>query len=81
MTLKQYDTIKLNDNHSYLIAYSVLLDKDNYFYLIDIDNHQNMMFCKYNNKSLELVNDSNIINKLLFKIGKEYFYKRNGDIS
>lgn len=64
--LNQDETLILDDNKKYSVAFSTMFNSENYVFLIDQDDYTNTIFCKYNNeKSLTEVTDSSIIEELL----------------
>ena len=63
--LYQSDVLTLNDNKKYVVAFSTEYNQNNYVYLIEKDDYTNAMFYKYEDSSLEKVNDSNTIQELL----------------
>lgn len=67
MMLRQGEVLTLDDNKTYSVVYTTILDDQNYAYLIEQDDYTNTMFCKYSNDKLEEVVESEIIEKLMFK--------------
>lgn len=64
--LNQGEILTLDDNKKYSVVYSTTYNNKNYVYLIDQDDYTNTMFCEFDNdKGLEEVTDSNIIEELL----------------
>lgn len=67
MMLRQGEVLTLDDNKTYSVVYTTVLDDQNYAYLIEQDDYTNTMFCKYSNDKLEEVTEPEIIEKLMFK--------------
>ncbi len=64
--LNQGEILTLDDNKKYSIVYSTEYNNKNYVYLIDQDDYTNTMFCEFDNdKGLEEVTDSDIVEELL----------------
>ena len=66
MMLNQGEILTLNDNKKYSVVYSTEYNNKNYAYLIDQDDYTNTFFCEFdNNKGLEEVTDSHVVEELL----------------
>lgn len=66
--LNQGEILTLDDNRKYSVVYSTEYNNKNCVYLIDQDDYSNSMFCEYdNNKGLEEITDSEVIEKLMLK--------------
>ena len=64
--IKEGSVITLGNNHKYNVIFSTVLNNDNYIFVSNIDNLIDSCFYKANNeKRLELVKDSKIIDALL----------------
>lgn len=63
--LRQGEILTLSDNKKYTVVSTTEIDGNNYVYLIDQDDYTNVMFCKFENDSLEEVVDSNLIERLM----------------
>ena len=64
--LNQGEILTLNDNKKYSVVFSTTYNNKNYVYLIDQDDYTNTMFCEYDNeKGLEEISDSNILESLM----------------
>ena len=63
--LKQGDILDLDDNKTYSVVYSTMIDSHNYVYLIDQNDYTNNMFCSYDNKILKEVVDPEMVERLL----------------
>lgn len=68
--LKQGSVLTLNDDKKYSVVYSINLENVDYVYLVDQDDYNNNMFCKYLDNQLERVSDSELIKKLLLEVNK-----------
>ena len=69
------DVITLDDNNEYVVASIANYENKKYYYLIDINNHQNILFCYEENETLVESIDKDINTKLL-----PLFYKNGKDI-
>jgi hypothetical protein len=65
--LNKGEVLTLNDNKQYTVVYSTEINFKKYAYLIELDNHSNMMLCEYNGNELEEVLDHNIIKEVVEK--------------
>lgn len=66
--LNQGEILTLDDNKKYSVVYSTEYNNKNCVYLIDQDDYTNSMFCEYdNNRGLEEITDSEVIEKLMLK--------------
>lgn len=66
--LNQGEILTLDDNRKYSVVYSTEYNNKNCVYLIDQDDYTNSMFCEYdNNRGLEEITDSEVIEKLMLK--------------
>lgn len=65
--LEQGNVLTLSDNKEYSIVFSTKYNNSNYIYIIDQDDYNNTMFCKFNDvdDELEEVTDKKIIENLL----------------
>ena len=68
--LKQGSVLTLNDNKKYSVVYSLNFDDSNYVYLVDQDDYNNNMFCKFYDNQLDKVTDSELIKQLLLEVNK-----------
>jgi len=59
------DILKLDDDNEYVVVNKVIYNNKNYYYLIDMDDPDNLMFCYEDNGDLVKVDDKELINKLL----------------
>ena len=65
MIINIKDTLTLDDNNEYVVASKVNYEKKVYYYLIDINNNKNLMFCYEDNGELVESNNKEINTELL----------------
>lgn len=65
------DLVTLSNNNEYIVVKKILLDEKDYVFLITKDGISDVMICKIQNDSLEIVKDENVINILLEKFRNE----------
>ena len=63
--MKIRDIITLDDNNKYLIVSKLYYNNKDYYYLVDINNPQNLMFCYEDKQDLVELTDRLLLNKLL----------------
>ena len=63
--MKIRDILTLDDNNKYLIASKAVYDNRTYYYLVDINNLQNTIFCYEKDDELVESKDKLINTKLL----------------
>ena len=57
MNIEIKDVITLDDNNEYVVVSKALFEGKTYYYLVDIDRPNNLMFCyEDNNELVESVN-------------------------
>ena len=74
--MKIKDVITLDDNNKYVITSKVNYKEINYYYLTNINNPDELLFCYEDNNDLVEITDKNITTKLLplfFKASEDYF--------
>ena len=59
------DILTLSNNAKYVVVTTVPYQGKNYVYLVNQDNNVDIMFCEYNDKTFEKVDDFETIKKLL----------------
>ena len=59
------DIITLDDNNKYVIASKINYKGNNYYYLVDINKPQNLMFCYEDKDDLVELTDKELTTKLL----------------
>ncbi len=57
--------LTLSDNNKYVVAKVINYNNKEYFYLVDINNNYNFMFCEHHENKVKKVLDLNIIKELL----------------
>ncbi len=69
------DVITLDDNNEYIIASKVNYDGKNYYYLVDVNKPENLMFCYEDNEDLVELKDKKLTTELL-----PLFYEASKDL-
>ena len=59
------DIITLDDNNNYIIASKIKYNDKNYYYLVDVNKSDNLMFCYEDKGDLVEINDKKLTTKLL----------------
>lgn len=66
------EILTLDDNKKYIVVSSRLVDNVNYVYLIDGNDYNNFMFCKFdNNNGLEEISEVNLLSRLMIEFKKD----------
>ncbi len=63
--------LTLNDNKKYVLVHQVWIDNIEYYYLAEIENPTNLMFCEVNGSKLKRVTNPEMIQKIVIQIGTE----------
>lgn len=63
--MEMRDIVTLDDNNKYAIISKINYEEKKYYYLVDINNPENLMFCYENKGDLVKLNDAELIKKLL----------------
>lgn len=69
MNIQVKDLITLSDKNEYVVVNKVQYEDENYYYIVDINNNQNLKFCYINNDELIVVKDRQLIMRLIYLIG------------
>ena len=69
------DIITLDDNNKYVIASKVNDGGNNYYYLVDVNKPENLMFCYEDKEDLVELKDKELATKLL-----PLFYEASKDL-
>ena len=69
--LEKEQIVKLDNGKEYVVVMIDNYDNNEYVYLININDNKEFMFCKHEGNSLEMVKDSDLIEKLLFIFTKK----------
>ena len=75
MNIDIKDVITLDDNNEYVVVNKVNYNDKNYYYLIDMEDSENLMFCYEDNGDLVEVKDKELTAKLL-----PLFLEKSNDI-
>lgn len=65
MNIDIKDTLKLDDNNEYVVVGKVNYENKYYYYLIDMEDPENLMFCYEDNGDLVELMDKDLTAKLL----------------
>lgn len=65
MTIGIKDTLVLDDHNEYVVISKINYDNKEYYYLIDINNDENILFCYEDNDELVEVVDKKLVTKML----------------
>ena len=65
MDLRLNDAVKLNDGNEYVIVSIAEYNNQNYYYLVDINNNENLKFFTKEENAMFEVEDGNIIQTIL----------------
>ena len=65
MTINIKDVLTLSDNNKYVVVGKASYESNDYYYIVDIKNPQNIKFCSQDNDDLVEINDYELINKLI----------------
>lgn len=65
MNIDIRDTLTLDDNNEYVVVSKVNYENRNYYYLIDMNNPDNLMFCYEDNEDLVELKDKELTTRLL----------------
>lgn len=63
--MEMRDVITLDDNNKYAIISKIDYQEKKYYYLVDINNPENLMFCYEDMGDLVKTNDAELIKKIL----------------
>ena len=59
------DVLTLEDNNKYVVASKINYEGKEYYYLVDINNPSNLMFCYNENDTMVEFDDKELTTKLL----------------
>lgn len=62
--MKDNSVIQVNNNE-YTVVSIIKVEKDKFAYLINIDNYNDIMFAKIKKNEIEVIEDKNILKKLI----------------
>ena len=65
--------IELENGKEYAVADIVKEDETEYLYLVNITNQKDICFGTLDDENLNLIEDENIIEKLIYKVTKQNF--------
>ena len=67
MKIENNDVLTLEDNKEYVVVSNIIYENKKYYYLMELNNLQNVLFCYEDNGDLVEVNDEKLLEKLLVK--------------
>ena len=65
MKINITNVLALDDNKDYVVVSKANYENKEYFYLAEVGNPKNVIFCYRNDNELTELKDNNLINKLL----------------
>ena len=71
MNIEEHDVITLSNNTNYLVVKIVKIDNIEYYYLISIDDQQDLKFLYQDGKELVEVTDEVLKKKIALNIAKD----------
>ena len=69
--LEQGEILTLSNNKEYVVVSSIIYQGANYVYLLDSDSYKDYKFCKYEDESLKVVKDEELLKELIVKFNKD----------
>ena len=69
--LEQGEIVTLSNKEEYAVVSSIDFEGKNYVYLMDTDNYKNFKFCMFKDEKLYVVQDSELIKKLIVKFNTD----------
>jgi len=65
MLINVKDVIKLKDDNEYVVISKVNYENRNYYYMIDINNNQNLLYCYEENGKFIEINNHQLLKRLI----------------
>ncbi len=65
MNINVKDLLTLNDNNKYVVVSKIEISDKIYFYLVDINNYENVLICYLENNKLKEVTDEELVKQLI----------------
>ena len=65
MNINIKDLLTLNDHNKYVVVSKIEVSSKIYFYLIDINNYENVLICYLENNKLKEVTDEELVKQLI----------------
>lgn len=59
------DIVTLDNGNTYIICSKVIYENKNYYYLVNINNSENLMFCYEDKNELVELNNKELVTKLI----------------
>ena len=67
---EEQTVLTLNDDKEYVLVYQVKYEENDYVYLAEINNPNNIMFCLINENKLTKITDQALLGKLFSIVAK-----------
>lgn len=67
MKIEDNDVLTLDDNKEYVVVSNTIYNNIKYYYLMELSNLKNILFCYEDNGDLVEVDDKELLDKLLVK--------------
>lgn len=71
MDIEKKDIITLSDNNDYVVISKINYEENYYYYIVDINNVENLKFVKESNDELLELNDKNLLTTLIPLFAKD----------
>lgn len=71
MNIEEHDILKLSNDINYLVVKIVKINDINYYYLISLDNKNDLKFLYLEDNELVEVSDESLKNKIALTIAKD----------
>lgn len=65
--IEQGELLTLSNDKEYAVVSSIVYEDTNYVYLLDTDTYKDYKFCKYENDTLVVVKDKELLKVLITK--------------
>ena len=69
--LEQGEIVTLSNKEEYAVVSSIEYEGKKYVYLMDLENYKNFKFCLHEGNKLYVVQDSELIKKLVIKFNTD----------
>lgn len=65
MLINVKDVITLNDSNEYVVVSKVNYENRNYYYMVDINNNQNLLYCYEENGQFIEISNHQLLKRLI----------------
>ena len=69
--LEPGEIVTLSNREEYAVVSSIEYEGKNYVYLMNLEDYKNFKFCEFKDESLYVVQDSELIKKLIIKFNTD----------